>query len=85
VICVQFPQAAVERLESEFRSITDRKFRDRLQIILMAHKGRMPRPATAWRNAASWPLERTACSELEISLIPSREWPAPIPGQILAA
>jgi transposase len=30
----------VERLESQFRATCDRKLRDRLQIVLLAHKGR---------------------------------------------
>jgi transposase len=40
MIRIQLPQAEVERLEQEFRSTDDRKFRDRLQIILLAHRGR---------------------------------------------
>jgi transposase len=40
VIRIQLPPTEVERLESEFRSTDDRKLRDRLQIVLLAHKGR---------------------------------------------
>jgi transposase len=40
MIRIQLPQAEVERLEQEFRSTDDRKLRDRLQIILLAHRGR---------------------------------------------
>jgi transposase len=40
VIRIQLPPVEVERLRSEFRATDDRKFRDRLQIVLMAHKGR---------------------------------------------
>jgi transposase len=40
VIRIQLPPAEVERLESVFRSTDDRPFRDRLQIVLLAHKGR---------------------------------------------
>ena len=40
MIRVQLPQAEVQRLGQEFRSTEDRKFRDRLQIVLLAHKGR---------------------------------------------
>jgi transposase len=40
MIRIQLPQAEVERLEQEFRSTEDRKLRDRLQIILLAHRGR---------------------------------------------
>lgn len=34
------PQAEADRLERLFRSTEDRKLRDRLQIVLMAHRGR---------------------------------------------
>jgi len=37
----------VERLESEFRGTTDRKLRDRLQIVLLAHKGRQHKDIAA--------------------------------------
>jgi transposase len=40
MIRIQLPQAEVERLEQQFRSTEDRKIRDRLQIVLLAHKGR---------------------------------------------
>lgn len=40
MIRVQLPQAEADRLEELFRSTPDRKLRDRLQIILMAHRGR---------------------------------------------
>ncbi len=40
VIRIQLSQAEVECLEQEFRSTEDRKLRDRLQIVLLAHKGR---------------------------------------------
>jgi predicted ArsR family transcriptional regulator len=40
LIRIQLPQAEVEQLEQLFRSAEDRKFRDRLQIVLLAHRGR---------------------------------------------
>ena len=40
MIRIQLPQADVERLEEAFRSTTDRKLRDRLHIVLLAHRGR---------------------------------------------
>jgi transposase len=40
MIRIQLPQAEVERLEQVFRSTEDRKFRDRVQIVLLAHRGR---------------------------------------------
>jgi transposase len=40
MIRIQLPPAEADRLENLFRSTADRKFRDRLQIVLMAHRGR---------------------------------------------
>jgi len=62
MIRIQLPQAEADRLEGLFRSTKDRKLRDRLQIILMAHRGRArkdiatdlgihPIGVTRWLNA----------------------------------
>jgi transposase len=40
VIRITLPPAEAERLDALFRSTHDRKLRDRLQIVLMAHRGR---------------------------------------------
>ena len=40
LIRVQLTATEAERLEDLFRSTDDRKLRDRLQIVLMAHRGR---------------------------------------------
>jgi transposase len=40
MIHIQLPPAEAERLDARFRSTDDRKLRDRLQIVLMAHRGR---------------------------------------------
>jgi transposase len=40
MIRIQLPPGEVDRLEGLFRSTQDRKLRDRLQIVLMAHRGR---------------------------------------------
>jgi transposase len=40
MIRIQLPQGEADRLEQLFRSTQDRKFRDRLQMVLMAHRGR---------------------------------------------
>jgi transposase len=40
MIRVHLPPAQVERLEEAFRTTEDRKLRDRLQIVLLAHRGR---------------------------------------------
>ena len=40
MIRVDLPQADADRLEALFRSTDDLKLRDRLQVVLMAHRGR---------------------------------------------
>lgn len=40
MIRIRLPEAESQKLEAEFRSTQDRKLRDRLQIVLLAHKGR---------------------------------------------
>lgn len=40
MIRVQLPPTEAERLDALFRSTDDRKLRDRLQIVLLAHRGR---------------------------------------------
>ena len=42
MIRVQLPDPARDRLEAEFRTTADRRYRDRLQIVLMADRGRRP-------------------------------------------
>ena len=37
MIRIQLPEAEARRLEELFRATDDRKFRDRLQIVLLAH------------------------------------------------
>src|SRR5262245_53119786 len=40
MIRVNLPDAEVRQLEQVFREATDRRMRDRVQIVLMAHRGR---------------------------------------------
>ena len=40
MIRIQLPAAELAQLEQLFRATADRKFRDRLQIVLLAHRGR---------------------------------------------
>ena len=40
MIRIRLPEGEVQELEARFRSTKDRKLRDRLQIVLLAHKGR---------------------------------------------
>src|SRR5947209_6361636 len=40
MIRIQLPPIEAERLDARFRSTDNRRLRDRLQIVLMAHRGR---------------------------------------------
>jgi transposase len=40
MIHIRLPQAEVEQLEQVFRSTQDRKLRDRVQVVLLAQRGR---------------------------------------------
>jgi transposase len=40
MIRIRLPEAEAQKLEAAFRSTEDRKLRDRLQIVLLAHRGR---------------------------------------------
>ena len=62
MIRIQLPEAQAQGLEQLFRATDDRKLRDRLQIVLMAHRGRKhpdiatdtgttPRSVQRWLNA----------------------------------
>lgn len=62
MIRIQLPQAEAGRLEEAFQATDERKLRDRLQIVLMAHRGRARqdiakdlgihrRSVTRWLNA----------------------------------
>lgn len=40
MIRIRLPESEAQELEARFRSTEDRKLRDRLQVVLLAHKGR---------------------------------------------
>ena len=81
------PAAEAERLDALFRSTDERKLRDRLQIVLMAHRGRARqdiaddlgvhrRTVTRWINAY--------CAEGLNGLVPKKApgKPSPIPQSL---
>jgi transposase len=81
------PGAEAERLDALFRSTEDRKLRDRLQIVLMAHRGRARqdiaadlgvhrRTVTRWINAY--------CADGLNGLLPKKAkgHPSPIPPSL---
>jgi hypothetical protein len=47
VVPIQLPEVEADHLEQAFRSATDRKFQDRLPIVLRAHRGRPHRDIAA--------------------------------------
>ena len=47
MIHIRLSEEAVQEVEAAFRSTDDRKYRDRLQIILLAHKGRQHQQVAA--------------------------------------
>jgi transposase len=62
MIRIQLPEKEALHLQQQFRQTTDRKMRDRLQIVLLAHRGRQhqdiaadlgiaPRTVQRWLNA----------------------------------
>jgi transposase len=62
MIRIQLPEDEARQLEQAFRQATDRKLRDRLQVVLLAHRGRphqdiaqdlavSPRTVQRWLNA----------------------------------
>ena len=62
MIRIQLPEQEALRLQRQFRQTTDRKLCDRLQIVLLAHRGRQhqdiaadlgvaPRTVQRWLNA----------------------------------
>ena len=61
MIRIQLPEIETQALEQAFRQATDRKLRDRLQVIRLAHRGRphqeiaadsgvTPRTVRRWLN-----------------------------------
>lgn len=62
MIRIQLPESEAQHLEQRFRQTNDRKLRDRLQIVLLAHRGQKhqdiaadlavtPRTVQRWLNA----------------------------------
>jgi len=47
MIRIRLPEPEVQQIEREFRATDDRKYRDRLQIVLLAHDGRRHRDIAA--------------------------------------
>jgi transposase len=58
MIRIQLPDADVRRLEQTFCSSDDPKFRTRLQIVLMAHRGRPHRDIAADLAVATRTVQR---------------------------
>lgn len=87
MIRIQLSESEAQKLEAEFRCALERKYRDRLQIVLLAHKGRprkdiaaalcvSSRCVTRWLNAY--------CERGPAGLRPkkARGHPSPIPASM---
>jgi putative transposase len=68
MIRVHLPDDELHRLEQAFRSATDRKLRDRLQIVLMAHRGRRPAAIAADLGVSTRTVPRWLNAYLERGL-----------------
>jgi transposase len=68
MIRVYLPDDELRRLEQAFRGATDRKLRDRLQIVLMAHRGRRPADIAADLGVSTRTVPRWLNAYLERGL-----------------
>ena len=82
MIRIRLPDEEAQRVEAEFRATADRKYRDRLQIILLAHQGR-PRQQIAAdlrvdrRSVLRWV---NAYCERGLAALAPKEAPGKAPG-----
>ena len=65
---VHLPDDELHRLEQAFRGAADRKLRDRLQIVLMAHRGRRPADIAADLGVSTRTVPRWLNAYLERGL-----------------
>jgi len=68
MIRVHLSEPEQHRLEQAFRAATDRKLRDRLQIVLMAHRGRRPAAIAADLGVSTRTVPRWLNAYLERGL-----------------
>ena len=68
MIRVHLPDDEARSLEQAFRTTTDRKLRDRLQIVLMAHRGRRPADIAADLGVSTRTVPRWLNAYLERGL-----------------
>jgi transposase len=68
MIRVHLPDRELHRLEQAFRGTADRKLRDRLQIVLMAHRGRRPAAIAADLGVSTRTVPRWLNAYLERGL-----------------
>jgi transposase len=86
MIRIQLPAAELERLEASFRDATDRKLRDRLQIVRMASHGRPHQDIAADLGVHRKTVTRWLNAYCDGGLGALRPRPAPgKPGKIPAA
>lgn len=82
MIRIRLPEAEAQRLEAEFCSTQDRKLRDRLQIVLLAHKGRKHQDIAADLSIHRRSVQRwlNAYSERGLAGLTPRKAPGKQPG-----
>src|SRR6478609_8521068 len=82
MIHVRLPEPEARRLEAEFRSARDRKYRDRLQIILLAHAGRPRQQIAADLRIARRSVQRwvNAYCERGLAALAPKKAPGKAPG-----
>jgi transposase len=68
MIRVHLPDDELHRLEHAFRGASERKLRDRLQIVLMAHRGRRPADIAADLGVSTRTVPRWLNAYLERGL-----------------
>jgi transposase len=68
MISVRLPEAEAQSLEAQFRSTQDRKLRDRLQIVLLAHGGRKRQDIAADLRISRRSVQRWINAYLESGL-----------------
>jgi transposase len=82
MIRIRLPEAEARELEAHFRSTQDRKLRDRLQVVLLAHEGRKHQDVAAdlrinRRSAQRW---LNACCERGLAGLAPRKAKGKEPG-----
>ena len=82
MIHIRLPEEEAQKVAAEFRSTADRKYRDRLQIVLLAHKGRQHQDIAADLSIDRRSVQRwlNAYCERGLAGLTPRKAPGQTPG-----